>query len=244
MSHSRFCSACLAVLLSLLVATGPSRAVDDPPDVEINPLNGLIEVTDAFLDGGDYEIRHVVKPSSGPALEEVVLTDDAAGDLGSRIDIKPNGETWVVWWRDSAVDEVLYRVRDFQTGAWTAEARISSQGVGSRHPEIVHDGATTWVAFETDHVAGTALAVSATNDSPEPFPTATIVAATDFTGNPDVLIESTLGHVWITWVDSADKVGWSEYDHGTGLWSEPQLEPYGEKVEDAREAIRTTVLGP
>ncbi len=244
MPHNRFCSGCLAVLLALVVAPWPSWAVDDPPDVEINPQSGLIEVTDAFLDGGDYEIRHVVKPNSGPALVETVLTSDAAGDLGSRIDIKSDGETWVVWWRDSTTDEVLYRVRDYQTGAWTAEARISTPGVGSRHPEIVHDGTKTWVAFEADAVSATAIAVSATNDGAEPFPTVTIVGATLFTGNPDVLIESVLGHVWITWVDSAEKVAWSEYDHGTGLWSEPLLESYAEKAEDAREIIRSTVLGP
>ncbi len=234
---------CFLLLLTLLVAASLANA-SDVPDAAINPVSGAIEVTDAVLATGDYQIRYAVKPGDGGTTATALLTDNTASDLSPRIDIKDNGDTWVVWWRDAETPEVLCRVRDLATGTWSDETRISGEGESSRHPAITHDGSTTWIAYETNATSGTLIKCAFTNDGPEPFPDATVIAATVFSGDPSALIQSESGHVWVTWIDSATEVKWSEYDKPTGEWSAPQSESYeGSNVDAARKHIRLNILG-
>lgn len=232
----------LASFVAFLMATSFAGA-SDPPDAEANPVSGSIELADSFLDGADYEVRYAVTHDPGETPEAVILSDSGSSDLAPRIDIKSDGETWVVWWRDSATDEVVYRVKDYEAGTWSSEGRISGEGESGRHPSITHNGSRTWVTYETDTISGTGVAVASTVDGAEPFPTATIVATTTSTGSPDVLVRAESNSVWVSWVDSATEVGWSEYDASSGQWSAPSYESYASTtVKQARQNIRAIVL--
>ncbi len=229
--------------LSILLATTTFATAGDPPDAALNPVSGAIEVTDAVLSGSDLDIRYVVKPPDGGATTTAVLTDSTASDLDPRIDIKPSGNTWIVWWRDAETPEVLYRVKNYETGSWASEARVSAEGEAASHPTIVHDESTTWVAYQGQTSSGISIKCSHTDDGPEPIPDATVIATTTFSGNPDALIQSESGHIWASWVDSTTAVTWSELDKGTGEWSTPQAESYeGSTVKAARDAIRSAIL--
>jgi hypothetical protein len=229
-----------AVLCSVL-ATSFVPAVD-PPDAEVNPKSGLVEVCDSFLGTGVYRVRHTIKEAQG-GTEEVVLSDGTADDIGPRIAIQPEGHSWVVWWRDAATDSILYRIKDYETGTWSSAALVSAAGQSSRNPEIVHASPKTFVAYEASAGSATAIAVAITDDGAEPFPQADILATTTFAGDEDVHIDAESGHVWVTWVHSASDVGWSEYDPQTDSWGSPQWESYeSSSVKEAREEIREIVL--
>lgn len=243
-SHAARRCASVVFVLVVLLALAPARA-SDFPDAAINPVDGAIELTDAVVDGQEKQIRHVIEPLAAEPPEVAILTESASDNLDPRIEIETTGNTWIVWWRDDATAQVLYRVRDYATGAWSAESRVSEVGVGSRNPQIAHDGATTWVAYEAAGSSGISVVLAGTTDSAEPFPTGTTIATTTFTGSLGLTLQSESGHTWVTWVDSSTEVGWSEYNAPSETWGAAQFQGYsGSNVAAARAAIRSAILEP
>ncbi|HKQ60118.1 MAG TPA: hypothetical protein VJS92_02465 [Candidatus Polarisedimenticolaceae bacterium] len=221
-----------------LVGTVAHSAPGETPDLESNPTTGYVESVDSAIPDGS--VRHVI--DSGAWRTSQMISASLAES--PRIAIRSTGDSWVTWWRGGLPDGVYYRVRNHETGAWSAETRISLTTETSRHPEIVHDGTKGWVAYEVVSGSTTSIAVLGITDSPEPFPTRTIVASTTFGGDVDVLVHSISTHVWTSWVASSSQVGWSVYDHATDSWSSPAYQSYsGSSVAQARAVIQGQVLG-
>ena len=235
-----FISRLLALTL-LTVSIAPAWAID-PPDSTINPVSGVIEISDTVLQGGNYNIRHIADPDNGDPILIQMVSAGAVDDLGARLTNSPNGDTFVVWWRDGATDEVLVRRRSQSTSSWEDEFRVSEAGTDSRNPEIMDDGEETWVAFESDEgLGGTGISARGVRDDPDPV---TLTAMTTFTGNIDIRMHLDSGHFWISWIDDDCDVGWSEYDSTNGTWSVAAYESCdGDTEGDARSRIRTEVLG-
>lgn len=236
----------LPSLIFLLAAVlGPAAPAGDPPDSEINPSTGEIESVDANWNGTDWQIRHVVDRGPGAPLEVTLLSPSGKDDLAPRIAFDPAGKPAVGWWRKDTVDQVFVRLRDPLTQTWGVERRVGRQDEPGRFPEIVSDGTDFWVAYEIDSGGGhTDIAVARIIDDQEPFPERTILASTSWDGERDVLIHSEDGHLWVTWVNDASDVGWSEHDAASGAWSLAGYERYAEDgVGVARDRIRTQVLG-
>jgi len=230
------------VAAAFVVSSAGAIGASEPPDLELNPVTGFVESVDIAEQSGD-RVRHVV--DEGQAGSRTATLISAASGASPRIAISGDGDSWVVWWRDSSTDEVRYTYFDSSTGTWNAEAVISESDEDSRYPELVHHASTTWVAFEAEDGSGdTIIAVTGVIDSPEPFGTRVAIASTDFSGELDVQIQTASGHLWVTWVDSASEVGWSEYDPVSGTWDSPDYEDYtGSTVKAARESIQAEIVG-
>lgn len=224
-----------------LIALSPALAID-PPDSTINPVSGVIEVADAALQGGNYNIRHTEQPGNGDPLIVQVVTSNPSDDLGARLANAANGDTYVVWWRDGATKEVWLRKRTQSTSSWGDEVQVSEAGTDSRRPEIAHNGSEIWVALETDAgLDGLGITVQGISDDPVPV---LLLATTLFTGDLDLKILSVSSELWISWVNDDCEVGWSEYDSTSETWSVADYESCdSDSVEDARSRIRTKVLG-
>jgi hypothetical protein len=239
---------CGSVWLSALLAvvgTVFATTTADPPDSRSNTVTGAIETADSPWSGTNYNIRHVINSGNGNSLLITMLTSDTFNNLGARVLINPvSGDSWVAWWRDAAVDQVVVRRHISATGAWTG-ARVQSTSIeGSRRPSVAFDGSRPWIAYEADGSSGgTRVEAKVIEDDPAPFVTATVVGTSSNSGATDVLIQAESGRLWLSWVDSATQVGWSRYNTGTGTWGAPSYESYAsDSVTAARGRIRSTVL--
>jgi hypothetical protein len=231
----------LAVVLGGLA--GGIAVASDPPDSELNPVSGFIETVDSVWQESSYDVRHTTNQGPGQPTLVFMVDEDESDDLAPRVAIASNGNTWVTWWRDAATDQVLIRKRTYSPRAWSTETLVSDPGESSRNPEVVHDGSEAFVAYEFSASVGTSIAVSRIKEDPEPFGRS-VLATTSFTGDVDVLIHTDSGHLWVTWVDSATYVGWSEYAYGTGSWGSALYESYAaDSIAAARDRIRAEVLG-
>jgi len=230
-----------ASVLIAVVATGALGATE-PPDLEQNQVTGYVESVDIAPLSGN-RVRHV--EDQGPTGSRTATLISTAAGSSPRIAIKSNGDSWVVWWRNTSTDEIRYSFYDVSASTWRSEAVISESDEDSSYPELAHEGSTTWVVFEADDGSGeTTIAVSSIIDSPEPFGARVAIASTDFSGELDVQIQVYSGHLWVTWVDSSSEVGWSEYDHNSETWDSPEYEDYtGSTVKAARESILEGVVG-
>jgi hypothetical protein len=217
----------------------------DPPSSQLNPQNAHIELTDATWASSNYDIRHVDNPGGGQSLLVTALSTNSSDDLSPRLVIGSSGNTWVTWWRDGATDEVLVRKKSYSSGAWAAESRISTTGENSRHPEITNDGTRTWVAFEVPGAGSTGIAVCGGLDDGQPWPGRSILATTTYGGEIDSMIHFESDALWVTWVDSASTVGWSQYNYQTQTWTSAATDSYtNDSVSAARSRIRSHVLNP
>ncbi|ANM30698.1 hypothetical protein ABI59_15620 [Acidobacteria bacterium Mor1] len=215
----------------------------DAPDSEVNPQTGDIETADATTNASDLDVRITIDDGSGNNVV-TFLSTHADDDRAPRISIEDSGDVWVIWWRDSATDEIVLRKRPHGS-TWDAEQVISEPGESSRNPSIVSDGSDVFMAYEYDSGSDTGIAVYQEEWQPDPYGIRLTLDTTSYGGDVDVLLFSEDGNVWVTWVDSAGDVAWSEYDAAGDSWSATAYESYSaDTVEDARSRIRTTVLAP
>jgi hypothetical protein len=192
----------------------------------------------------NFQVRHVIHLSGQNARQSSTITADEHHDNAPRLAITDAGDTWVVWWRDGEIDEVLVRQRSYSGGEWSDEMVVSKRTESSRDPEMVLDGAVPWIAYELDDANGTSVGVQAIFDDPNPLPNRLILTTTDFTGDLDTLIHHDADHLWVTWIDSLAYVGWSEYDKETETWDALEYEDYSnDDVDAARVRIREAILG-
>lgn len=229
-------------LLVVFLATLAPCVRANSPDAKVNLLSGEIEIVDPVWAGDNYDIRYVVTP--GDETDAFDVTTHPADDLRPRMIIAPNGDAYVVWWRDVATPQVLLRRHQHADGSWSAETILSSADRPGRDPEIVHDGSRAWVAFAEDGAPGTTIKVSAIQDGPDPFGIVAEIATTDFGADIGLGIHAASGHLWVTWVDSDVDVAWAEYDYASATWNMVQYDTYADdSVKNTLERIRGMILG-
>lgn len=230
------CSVVAGVVLASAAAFGV-----DPPDLEINTASGLIEVVDAAWSGSNYNVRFTQVTTDGEPEGSTLLTSNTANDLDPRIDSTMTGDVVVAWWRDLKIDAVIYRKRSQATGVWSAERAVGRTTESGSHPRVVYSSGSPWVAYQIQNSKSRSIGTQIIDDDPEPF--RSIIATTTYTGDLDIQIDAELNHLWVTWIDNASSVGYSEYDSATRLWSAPTFEPYAsDSVDAARSRIRARVL--
>jgi hypothetical protein len=228
--------------IAAIVLTPTVALCIDAPDLRINPVSELVEVVDAAWSGSNYNVRYTQVTPDGEQRASTLLTTNTANDNDPRIDSTPTGDAIVVWWRDAKVDAVIYRKRKLDSGVWGPERVVGRTTESGSHPRIVLSNGVPWVAYQIQNSKTRSIGASIIDSDPEPF-LRVIIGTTTFTGDLDIQIESELDHLWVTWIDNATSVGFSEYDSQTGLWSLPRYESFaGETVTAARERIRENVL--
>ena len=232
----RRCSAIAAIVLGSAAAY-----CVDPPDLRINSVSGLIEIVEATWSGSNFNVRYTQATSDGEFRSSQPITSNAANDLDPRIASAPSGDAVVVWWRDLKVDAVVYRKRSQATGAWSPERTVGRITESGSHPRIACFGVEPWVAYQIQGSKSRSVGVQIIDDDPEPF--RSIIATTSYNGDLEIQIDAELDHLWVTWIDSASHVGFSEYDSEAKLWAVPKFEPFSaDSVMAARSRIRERVL--
>jgi hypothetical protein len=210
----------------------------DPPDSELNPVTGYTESVDL---NPASRVRHTEDQGQAGRVVEVISSAAAANP---RIAITAAGNSFATWWQDQSTDGVYFARRDVGTGTWAEEVLLSDPAEESREPEVIYHASQVWIAYEVPSGASIGIDVVGITDEAEPIPNVVAVATTQYTGNRDVRIHGELGHVWVTWVDTGNEVGWSEYEGASETWGTPDYEGYQfSTVQAARDAIRAIVLG-
>jgi hypothetical protein len=231
-------------IVTLTCASWGLAIASKPPDSEVNPQTGAIEIVDESNIGSNSDIRYIINTGDGDPPLVSFLTTNAADDNRPRVEIESDGDSWIVWWRSGSTDQVLFRRRDHVTGTWQTERLVSDPEDSSRNPEITHDGTDGWVTFEIDGPTGVDIGVVRIDEDPDPFPSPAVVATTSYTDlDSRIIFES--GRLWVTWIDTTSDVGWSEFDYASETWSMPSYESYEQDdVQAARDRIRSAVMGP
>jgi len=228
-------------VIAAIVFTSTAAFCVDPPDLRINAVSGFVEVVDAAWSGSNYNVRYTQAMTDGNSKGSALLTSNAANDIDPRIADAPTGDVVVVWWRDLKIDMVIYRKRTLATGAWGPERTVGRTTESGSHPRIAYLGGDPCVAYQIQNSKSRSVGAQIIDDDPEPF--RSIVATTSYGGDLDIQLDAEMNHLWVTWIDSASNVGYSEYDSQTKLWALPTFEPFAtDSVAAARSRIRERVL--
>ena len=231
-----------ALIAAIVLASVAAFGVD-PPDVDINVLSDEIETVDATWSGSNYNVRYTLSTSDGELTSSLLLTTNAANDLDPRIASLSAGDAVVVWWRDLAKDAVVYRKRDFETGAWSGERFAGTATQSNSRPRIIYAGDETWVAYQIQNSKNRSVGCQIIDETPEPIPS--IVATTAYSGDLDIRLHAESGHLWVTWIDSSSYIGYAEYLYDMHDWAVPAREPFAAgAVSAALSRIRSRILEP
>lgn len=229
-----------AVIAVVVLASAVAPTVD-PPDVCMDTVSGFIETVDATWTGTNYNVRDTQVTPTGDLLSSTILTTNSANDVDPRLAITPGGDVLVVWWRDLTTDAVIYRKRTLATGVWGNEHTVGAGNESNSHPRITFCNQKAWVAYQIQNTKNRSIGVQIIDDDPEPF--RTIVATTSFTGSLELQLKSESAHLWVTWVDSSLRVGYSYYTDDKQTWSVPAFESFAaDSATAARARIRDRVL--
>jgi hypothetical protein len=224
----------------------------DPPDSAINPLSGLVETVDAeYTDSGWYW-RHVVDPGDGISRSPKYVRYSSV-DPRPRLTISSLGDSWITWQEEDTLGSAVLVLRHSSAyNRWSDELVVTDPDLACHDPEITHDGLNAWIAYESRGPTSTQTEVSAQaiHEGPDPVsaPVAsnrTVLSTTVYEGDIDVLIHYQSEHLWVTWVHTASRIGWSEYDYELEIWRPAEYEIYDyetDDVEAARERIAQIVL--
>jgi hypothetical protein len=234
-----------AIFSSFLVASiaiGTAAALSvDPPDLEVNAVSGLIETVDATWSGSNYNVRYTVMNASGFQSTSQLLSTNTQDDVDPRIAINPTGNAYVAWWRDLSTDAVLYRKHNYTTGAWGAERAVGLATESNSRPRVLSGGGKIWVCYQIQNARSRSIGVQIIDDDPEPV--RSVIGTTSYTGDIDLQIQYEAGHLWVTWIDTASRVAYTEYSYDKRVWSSTAYEYYsGDSVDAARSRIRSRVL--
>jgi hypothetical protein len=228
------------VIAAIFLSSAVAFCVD-APDLRINDVTGLVEVVDAAWSGSNYNVRYTQVMTDGDSKGSTLLTSNVANDVDPRIASAPSGDVVVVWWRDLKVDMVIYRKRILATGVWGPERTVGRTTESGSHPRVVYSGGDPWVAYQIQNSKSRSVGAQIIDDDPEPF--RSIVATTSYSGDLDIQLDAEMNHLWVTWIDNASNVGYSEYDSQSRLWALPTFEPFAtDSVTAARSRIRERVL--
>jgi hypothetical protein len=214
----------------------------DPPDVRINPATGLIETVDATWLATNYEVRHTVANGKGQIFTSTLLTTNKVNDLDPRIALSSGGAAYVAWWRDTTPNVTVFRVRASATGSWGGERTVGLATESNSRPRVTSYGNHMWVAYQIQSPKERSVSAQIIDDDPEPV--RTIVASTSYPGDLDIQLPAEAGHLWVTWIDTASRVGYSEYLSDERFWAIPAYESFAtDSVSAARDRIRARILG-
>ncbi|MDQ7087770.1 MAG: hypothetical protein Q9Q13_07920, partial [Acidobacteriota bacterium] len=213
-----------------------------------NPVTGNLEKVWAENDGHDYEI-HWAEQVSGVWTHETTLTSNTTDDTCPGLAINGDGASAVVWRESGTNGRVYYRARQKVGSDWvwqSSAVAVSDGTADASRPWVAWETTTPWVGWH--EVDGAGSIYLRAGEGPSPWPTGFTVdevATTSFNGELAVQIHAESGHVWIDWIDSSTRLGWSEWDASSGLWGAVQHEDYSgsSQIPVARQAIRSTVLG-
>lgn len=232
---------CLAACVSVVA---PAALADELPHSRVHPLTGDVETVESYDDGtGDLDVRHVRDDGANPPVS-VDVAAGARDELGARIEIDASGRTLVLFWRDVDDGAVLLRRYDPAVDKWSVEYALSGAGGGSR-PETADDGTDIWFVFEEPLPGATEIVVGVIDESPDPLSNVALDSTAWTGGDVDPRVHAEAGHVWVTWVDDTDDVGWSVRDAGTGAWSASAFEDSSaDSVALARKRIRDSIVDP
>lgn len=229
--------------VSLAIVLFAARVhADDAINSKINSQTASIETVKSMWGSSSYDVRLLIAPGLGEQSTVLAVSTHASDEWSPRIEIGPEGDTWITWWRDLATDEV--RVRRFSNASqsFDADRRVSQATENARNPEIVHDGTNPWITYEVHGVA-TSIVVAIIGDDPDPVPTGTVLRTTSFTGNVDAEVHFQSGHLWVTWIEGSSELGWSEYDYVSESWSSPSYQSYsGTGVGPAKQTIQDLIV--
>jgi hypothetical protein len=213
----------------------------DPPDVRINTATGLIETVDATWSGTNYEVRHTLENGEGQLVSSFLLSANSTNDLDPRIAVSSSGNAYVVWWRDTSPNVVVFRARAGGTGRWGGERTAGLATESNSRPRVANDGFHSWVVYQIQSSKERCVGAQIIDDDPEPV--RTIVASTAYQGDLDLQLSAEAGHLWVTWIDTGSRVGYSEYLREKGYWTLPAYESFAtDSVSAARERIRQRIL--
>lgn len=214
----------------------------DPPDLRFNLQSGLIETVDSTWSGSDYNVRYTVTTGDGWQSTSSLLSTNPANDLDPRIVLSSSGDACVAWWRDRVPNTIVFRKRVFATGVWSVEHPVGLSTESNSRPRLVYAGARIWVAYQIQSAKSRSVGVQIIDDDPEPV--RSIVASTSYQGDLDIQLQAESGHLWVSWIDTNQRVGYSEYLYEKQLWSAPMFEKFvGDTPAGARSLIRGFVLG-
>ena len=214
----------------------------DPPDVRVNMQSGLIETVDSTWSGSEYNVRYTVTSGDGRESTSSLLSTNPANDLDPRIALSAAGDTCVAWWRDRVPNTIVFRKEVFATGVWSNEHPVGLSTESSSRPRLVYVGDRIWVAYQIQSGKSRSVGVQIIDDDPEPV--RSIVASTSYQGDLDIQLLAESGHLWVSWIDTNQRVGYSEYRYEKLLWSAPSFESFaGDTPAAARSRIRGFVLG-
>ncbi len=227
----------------MLLITLAMSTAEDLPSVQVNPVSGSLEIVDEEWSGTHFNIRHVEDPGGGAPLQVSLLSASSDDDRGGRLAILSHGESWATWWRDGTIPRVVYRRRVTSTGSWQSEEVISDPLVPSRNPSIAVDGSYVWIAWEAE--VGTSRQILVRRgDGGVPWPDSHLIGSTSFTGALDSMLHTSGGELWVSWVDTNQRVGWSVFDRASSTWTAPLHESYAlDSVQAARARIESQVTG-
>jgi hypothetical protein len=233
----RRCSVIAGIVLTSAAAFGV-----DPPDLRINAVSGFIEVVEATWSGSNYNVRYTQVMTNGEPKGSSLLSSNAANDIDPRIVSAPRGDAVVVWWRDLKIDAVVYRKRTLAMGVWSPERAVGLANESSSHPRVVYADDIPWIAYQIQNSKTRSVGAQIIDDDPEPF--RSIIATTAYSGDLDIKLNAEASHLWMTWIDNASNLGYSEYNSQERIWSVPTREPFAaDSVLAARSRIRDRVLG-
>lgn len=228
-------------VIAVIVSASAAAFGVDPPDARVNPVSELIETVDTTWSGSNYNVRYTQLTSDGEQTASFLLTNNPANDVDPRIADAPSGDIAVAWWRDLATDAIVYRKRSFTTGAWTVE-RVAGGKTSNSHPRVIYAGDKPWVAYQIQNAKNRSVGAQIIDDDPEPI--CSIIATTPYAGSLDIRLHAESGHLWVTWIDAASSVGYSEFNYTTHLWSLPARESFAaDTVSAALSRIQTRILG-
>jgi hypothetical protein len=239
MKHAAFRSHAAVALIAL--ASCAVFAVD-PPDLRINTVSGLIEAVDATWSGANYNVRYTATDESGRQTASLLLTSNGKNDFDPRIAVSLEGDAWVTWWRDSSPNLIVYRKHVYATGVWEPERVVGDVAESDSRPRIAYFGDTPWVVYQIQGVKSRSVGAQIIDDDPEPV--RSIIATTTYPGDLDLQIQAESGRLWVTWIDTGSRVGYSVLTDAKGVWAPPAYESYAtDSVASARARIRTRLIG-
>jgi hypothetical protein len=226
--------------MAFLLLSSPALAWD-PPDSQVDPETGLIHTVDSAASGGHDVIRHIVDAGQGPAVSGEISGGNA--DFSPHLAIDDDSDVHVAWQRDLTLDQIrVVVVRP--NGTLGTERLASDPDEDSRNPDLVLFG-IPYLVYEIHGGDGVAVAAQPVLDEPDPLGARTLLGTSGFSGDVDARIHAAGGHLWATWVDATDSLGFSVFDPAEQKWSDPQFEDVvDENFQAAREAVEAAVSGP
>jgi hypothetical protein len=185
---------------------------------------------------------------NGAWTTPVVVSSDPGDDLDPQMWMDSGGTIHVAWWRaaaDGSGGEVLYASRPAGSGTFSPEEVVSLPGEKARNATMrLLPSGEVLVGYETDPINGQKTVVVASKANPMAVFQPVVVTSTPVVEAAAPEVKAASGHRWTTWVDTGNRVGYSELLNGQ--WTTPSFEPIMGPggAAQARMAVQSRILNP